>query len=227
MEDFKVKDISQAEFGRKEISIAESEMPGLMALREEYSGKSPLKGAMLGESLTESDVTFLNSPKMNILASADPTQTEDVVSTAPAQTVPVPATATADPDIFVDEDDENGYFAERDRFTAPKADEQNTAAEIALFGPPSKAAGAFQSLMKMLSFGLVDLKKISENQRERGLEAYRITGKLAYDEKGRAIGVKDPDGKTILLGPQPQDDEDTGGDDDGCPSGFRRARGGA
>ena len=43
MEDFKVKDISQAEFGRKEISIAESEMPGLMALREEYSGKSPLK----------------------------------------------------------------------------------------------------------------------------------------------------------------------------------------
>ena len=44
MEDFKVKDISQAEFGRKEISIAESEMPGLMALREEYSGKLPLKG---------------------------------------------------------------------------------------------------------------------------------------------------------------------------------------
>ena len=35
MEDFKVKDISLAEFGRKEISIAESEMPGLMALREE------------------------------------------------------------------------------------------------------------------------------------------------------------------------------------------------
>ena len=37
MEDFKVKDISSAEFGRKEISIAESEMPGLMALREELS----------------------------------------------------------------------------------------------------------------------------------------------------------------------------------------------
>ena len=47
MNDFKVKDISQAEFGRKEISIAESEMPGLMALREEYSGKSPLKGAKI------------------------------------------------------------------------------------------------------------------------------------------------------------------------------------
>ena len=47
MEDYKVKDISLAEFGRKEISIAESEMPGLMALREEYSGKSPLKGARI------------------------------------------------------------------------------------------------------------------------------------------------------------------------------------
>ena len=35
MEDYKVRDLSQAEFGRKEISIAESEMPGLMALREE------------------------------------------------------------------------------------------------------------------------------------------------------------------------------------------------
>ena len=47
MEDFKVKDISQAEFGRKEISIAETEMPGLMSLREEYSGKLPLKGAKI------------------------------------------------------------------------------------------------------------------------------------------------------------------------------------
>ena len=47
MVDFKVKDISLAEFGRKEISIAESEMPGLIALREEYSGKTPLKGARI------------------------------------------------------------------------------------------------------------------------------------------------------------------------------------
>jgi len=47
MDDFKVKDISLAEFGRKEISIAESEMPGLMALREEYSGKAPLKEAKI------------------------------------------------------------------------------------------------------------------------------------------------------------------------------------
>ena len=47
MDDFKVKDRSLADFGRKEISIAESEMPGLMALREEYSGKVPLKGARI------------------------------------------------------------------------------------------------------------------------------------------------------------------------------------
>jgi len=46
-EDFKVKDIKQADFGRKEISIAESEMPGLMALRKEYTGKKPLKGARI------------------------------------------------------------------------------------------------------------------------------------------------------------------------------------
>jgi len=46
-EDFKVKDISQADFGYKEIAIAESEMPGLMALRKEYKGKKPLKGARI------------------------------------------------------------------------------------------------------------------------------------------------------------------------------------
>ncbi|MDP6440816.1 MAG: adenosylhomocysteinase [Pelagibacteraceae bacterium] len=46
-QDFKVKDIKQADFGRKEISIAETEMPGLMALRKEYKGKKPLKGAKI------------------------------------------------------------------------------------------------------------------------------------------------------------------------------------
>ena len=45
--DYKVKDISQADFGRKEISLAETEMPGLMALRKEYKGKKPLKGAKI------------------------------------------------------------------------------------------------------------------------------------------------------------------------------------
>ena len=49
--DYKVADISLADWGRKEISIAESEMPGLMALREEYKGKLPLKGARISGSL--------------------------------------------------------------------------------------------------------------------------------------------------------------------------------
>ncbi|WP_112662069.1 adenosylhomocysteinase [Microvirga flavescens] len=49
--DYIVKDISLAEFGRKEISIAETEMPGLMAVREEYGPKQPLKGARIAGSL--------------------------------------------------------------------------------------------------------------------------------------------------------------------------------
>lgn len=49
--DYKVADISLAEWGRKEIAIAETEMPGLMALREEYAGKSPLKGARIAGCL--------------------------------------------------------------------------------------------------------------------------------------------------------------------------------
>ena len=49
--DFRVADIKLADFGRKEIAIAETEMPGLMALREEYKGKQPLKGARIAGSL--------------------------------------------------------------------------------------------------------------------------------------------------------------------------------
>ena len=43
--DYKVADISLADWGRKEIAIAETEMPGLMALREEYGAERPLAGA--------------------------------------------------------------------------------------------------------------------------------------------------------------------------------------
>src|ERR1700733_10027859 len=49
--DYKVKDITQADFGRKEITIAEHEMPGLMALRAQYRGKYPLKGARIAGCL--------------------------------------------------------------------------------------------------------------------------------------------------------------------------------
>jgi adenosylhomocysteinase len=49
--DYKVADLSLADWGRKEIRIAETEMPGLMAIREEYAAKQPLKGARITGSL--------------------------------------------------------------------------------------------------------------------------------------------------------------------------------
>ena len=48
---FRVKDLSLAEFGRNEIRLAEYEMPGLMAIRQEYRGKFPLRGARIMGSL--------------------------------------------------------------------------------------------------------------------------------------------------------------------------------
>ncbi|WP_339633199.1 adenosylhomocysteinase [uncultured Sneathiella sp.] len=51
VEDFKVADMSLADWGRKEIAIAETEMPGLMALREEFGSKKPLKGARIAGCL--------------------------------------------------------------------------------------------------------------------------------------------------------------------------------
>ncbi|MFE1599368.1 adenosylhomocysteinase [Methylobacterium sp. ID0610] len=50
-QDYIVKDIGLADFGRKEIAIAETEMPGLMAVREEYAARQPLKGAKIAGSL--------------------------------------------------------------------------------------------------------------------------------------------------------------------------------
>ncbi len=49
--DFKVADMSLADWGRKEIRIAETEMPGLMSVREQYRGRQPLKGAKIGGCL--------------------------------------------------------------------------------------------------------------------------------------------------------------------------------
>ena len=48
---YKVADITLADFGRKEIDLAEKEMPGLMALREKYGESKPLKGARIMGSL--------------------------------------------------------------------------------------------------------------------------------------------------------------------------------
>jgi len=49
--DYHVADISLAEWGNKEIRIAETEMPGLMAIREEFAASKPLKGARITGSL--------------------------------------------------------------------------------------------------------------------------------------------------------------------------------
>ena len=49
--DFHVADLALADWGRKEIAIAESEMPALMAIREEYAARQPLKGARVSGSL--------------------------------------------------------------------------------------------------------------------------------------------------------------------------------
>ena len=49
--DYKVADLSLAEFGRKEIQLAEHEMPGLMAMRKEFGASKPLKGARITGSL--------------------------------------------------------------------------------------------------------------------------------------------------------------------------------
>src|SRR3954452_23936424 len=48
---YKVRDLTEADFGRKEIRLAEQEMPGLMALRAQYAGKNPLRGARVMGSL--------------------------------------------------------------------------------------------------------------------------------------------------------------------------------
>ena len=51
LHDYHVADISLAPWGRREIAIAETEMPGLMAIREEYASRQPLKGARITGSL--------------------------------------------------------------------------------------------------------------------------------------------------------------------------------
>ena len=61
-QDYKVKDIGLAEFGRREIVIAETEMPGLMALRAEYGASQPLKGARIVGHLA-----IYSQPKITLL----------------------------------------------------------------------------------------------------------------------------------------------------------------
>src|SRR5688572_762599 len=65
--DFQVKDITLAEWGRKEILLAEQEMPGLMAIREQYEGKTPLKGQRVMGSLHMTIQTAVLAETLRIL----------------------------------------------------------------------------------------------------------------------------------------------------------------
>ena len=69
--DFKVADLSLAEFGRKEIRLAEHEMPGLMKTREEYAASQPLKGAKISGSLHMTVQTAVLIETLTALGEAD------------------------------------------------------------------------------------------------------------------------------------------------------------
>ena len=94
--DYKVADLSLAEFGKKEIKIAETEMPGLMTLRDEYKGKKPLKGAKIIGCLHMTIQTAvlietlvdLGADVTNLIATLSPKDAENV------KTIPVKANLT-------------------------------------------------------------------------------------------------------------------------------------
>ena len=68
--DYLVKDLGLAEWGRKEIKIAETEMPGLMAIRREYAAEQPLRGARIAGSLHMTIQTAVLIETLNALGRA-------------------------------------------------------------------------------------------------------------------------------------------------------------
>jgi len=89
---YKVADMSQADFGRKEITIAEQEMPGLMAVREKYADQKPLKGARITGSLHMTIQTAVLIESLKVLgadvrwASCNIFSTQDHAAAAIAET---------------------------------------------------------------------------------------------------------------------------------------------
>ena len=85
MPDYVVKDLSLADWGRKEIDIAEGEMPGLMAVRAEYGASQPLKGARVAGSLHMTIQTAVLIETLQALGAEGPYGFYDAVDFAPTR----------------------------------------------------------------------------------------------------------------------------------------------
>ena len=68
---YKVKDITLADWGRKEIHLAEAEMPGLMSLREEFGESKPLKGARIAGCPFRQTITGARTKQLSEASRAD------------------------------------------------------------------------------------------------------------------------------------------------------------
>ncbi len=92
---FKVKDISLAEWGRKEIELAEAEMPGLMSLRKEYKNEQPLKGARIAGCLHMTIQTAVLIETLQALGAEVTWSSCNIFSTQDQAAAAIAATGTA------------------------------------------------------------------------------------------------------------------------------------
>ena len=92
---FKVKDISLADWGRKEMDLAEAEMPGLMALREEYKDEQPLRGARIAGCLHMTIQTAVLIETLQALGAEVTWSSCNIFSTQDQAAAAIAATGTA------------------------------------------------------------------------------------------------------------------------------------
>ena len=91
---YKVKDISLADWGRKEINLAEAEMPGLMSLREEYGDTQPLKGARIAGCLHMTIQTAVLIETLQVLGAEVTWSSCNIFSTQDQAAAAIAATGT-------------------------------------------------------------------------------------------------------------------------------------
>src|SRR5690606_9963450 len=92
---YKVKDISLADWGRKEIELAEADMPGLMSLRKEYKESQPLKGARSAEGLHMTIQTAVLIETLQALGAEVTWSSCNIFSTQDQAAAAIAATVTA------------------------------------------------------------------------------------------------------------------------------------